>query len=189
MSQLPFRNVSPKRSFLKKYTSYRQYKEPLSLDFNRRCGYSDCADRWFGGKNTFHIDHFKPHKKFPALAAEYSNLVYACSYINILKSDDDPINYLDPCDDNYNDHFYRDASGAIHPLSSSGQANYMHKKLKLGLARYRVIWMLDQLYSAMENLGSAIEKTANSDDDKNKMNDLQARLTKEFIKYFNYLNT
>ena len=77
-----FRNQTPVRTFTKTYKRYRSYKIYLAKDFNYRCGYTDCPDFWFGGKNTFHIDHFKPFSKNPTLETDYSNLVYACRACN-----------------------------------------------------------------------------------------------------------
>ncbi len=157
-----FRNVHPKRTFTKSYSKYSSYKSYLSNDFNKRCGYTDCSDFWFGGSKTFHIDHFKPWKKNPHLKTQYSNLVYCCSYVNILKSDDEG-SYLDPCDIDYNDHFERDTLGKIIPKSTSKEANYMYKKLKLYLQRYQIIWLLEKIFVKMEKLQEIIDKTPNGD--------------------------
>ena len=54
-----FRYNSPARTCVKIYTNYRSFKQYLAADFNSRCGYTDCPDFWFGGKNNFHIDHFR----------------------------------------------------------------------------------------------------------------------------------
>lgn len=187
MTQLLFREVSPQRTCKKTFTTYRPFKSYLAVDFNSRCGYTDCADRWFGGVTTFHIDHFAPLKNFPHLETSYSNLVYACSYVNILKSDDDPANYLDPCNDEYNEHFYRDNLGTIYPKPSSKKASYMHKKLKLGLARYSTIWLLENLYNLMKELNAHI--TTLPTDTKEEIAALRAlsKLNAEFTKYFDYL--
>lgn len=86
-----FRDKQPIRTCVKKYANYKSYKPYLAKDFFNRCGYTDCSDFWFGGMNNFHIDHFKPWKKYPQnplLKTDYQNLVYCCSYVNILKSDD-----------------------------------------------------------------------------------------------------
>ncbi|WP_139093490.1 HNH endonuclease [Delftia sp. JD2] len=185
MTKVQFRELSPQRRCTKTYSTYGSYKQYLASDFNNRCGYTDSHHMWFGGLTTFHIDHFKPHKKFPQLKTTYSNLVYACSYVNILKSDDDPNNYLDPCTTDYNQHFYRDAYGTIYPNEQSREAIYMHKKLKLGLARYRVIWVLeksDKLLKELEELESTLEKESELEFYK-----LYFKLTKEFRAYFHYL--
>lgn len=187
MSQFPFRESTPQRSCTKKFSSYRSYKEYLASDFNSRCGYTDSFHGWFGGISTFHIDHFKPHTRFPELKEEYSNLVYACSYVNILKSDDDPNNYLDPCSTDYNEHFYRDSSGRIYAKTESAKATYMHKKLKLGLARYQVIWLLEKLDKAMEKVEQLVKQLPAGSAEEVTVKDLHFQLAREFRAHINYL--
>ena len=87
-----FRTTRPRRTCTVKKADYRQYKDALAADFNNRCGYTDCVDYWFGGKRNFQIDHLKPHSVYPDKKAEYSNLVYCCSYVNRAKSNDDSPN-------------------------------------------------------------------------------------------------
>lgn len=187
MTKYKFREFAPQRSCTKTYAAYGSFKKYLASDFKNRCGYTNSHHMWFGGVTTFHIDHFKPHKKFPELKETYSNLVYACSYVNILKSDDDPENYLDPCLEDYNKHFYRDEHGTIYPDKSSLQAVYMHKKLKLGLSRYKVIWSLEKLYFLMSKLED-LEKTLESESkEEHELYKLYFELAKEFRGYLHYL--
>lgn len=180
-----FRNIPPKRICTKVYANYRSYKPYIAEDFNHRCGYTDCSDFWFGGTNTFHIDHFKPWKKNPHLKTTYSNLVYCCSYVNILKSDDEGT-YLDPCDVDYNTHFERDAYGNIIPKNTSVEAKYMHSQLKLYLKRYQIIWKLDQLLHSMKKLQSAIKEPKNTSIKQDLIN-LHYDLTTELTDYIEYL--
>ncbi|CAI2040048.1 Uncharacterised protein [Serratia fonticola] len=154
-----FRLQAPKRTFAKSYATYGRYKPYLAKDFYNRCGYTNCPDFWFGGTGNFHIDHFIPWKKHPTqpnLKTDYSNLVYCCSYVNILKSDDETA-YLDPCTEDYNHHFLRDDFGNILANKKSSKAVYMHNKLKLYLKRYQIIWMLENLFSRMDALKEAIQ--------------------------------
>lgn len=163
MSQLPFRNKAPRRSYSgDELANYRSYKDFLEADFNQRCGYTDCHQVWFGGKRTFQIDHFKPVSRHPELETKYFNLVYSCSYVNRAKWSDVG-DYIDPCDTDYNQHFYRDSLGNIFPKPDSLSANYMYKKLKLFLKRYGIIWMLDQLEQQMFKLQELIEATGNAE--------------------------
>lgn len=180
-----FRNISPKRTCTKTYKRYRSYKPYLVADFNNRCGYTDCPDFWFGGKNNFHIDHFKPFSKNPKLATEYSNLVYCCSYVNILKSDDEG-DYIDPCDVDFNDHFDRAKDGSILPRNSSAEAIYMHSKLSLGLVRYKLIWKLDEMQQKKMKLQIAIDNPKNVAL-KGDLLELYYDLDKEFTLYIEYL--
>jgi hypothetical protein len=180
-----FRNISPNRTCSKVYKSYRSFKPYLASDFNKRCGYTDCPDFWFGGKNNFHIDHFKPFSKNPKLATEYSNLVYCCSYVNILKSDDEG-DYIDPCDVDFNDHFDRAKDGSILPKDSSIEAKYMYSKLHLGLSRYSLIWKLDEIYDKLIKLQNEIKNPKNINI-KNDLRIVHSELAEEFVSYLQYL--
>lgn len=184
-----FRNdPPPKRTCKKNYINYKSFKNHLAFDFKNRCGYTNCNDFWFGGKNNFHIDHFIPWKKHPdrpSLKTDYSNLVYTCSYVNIIKSNDEG-DYIDPCDVDYNLHFYRDNIGNILPYQKSSAANYMYNRLKLFMLRYQIIWMLDNLYAKMKKIKIAIEATADGDL-KNNLLVTQGELSNLFIEYIEYL--
>jgi hypothetical protein len=163
MSQLNFRETPPKRNYKgKELKDYKGYKNSLEKDFLERCGYTYCQQDWFGGKRNFQIDHFKPKSIHPELETMYANLVYSCSYVNRAKSDDIGI-YIDPCEVDYNEHFYRDELGNIYPVETSDSAKYMYRKLKLYLKRYSIIWMLEQLENRMAILKSLIERTNDTD--------------------------
>lgn len=180
-----FRYNSPARTCIKTYASYRSFKKYLAADFNNRCGYTDCPDFWFGGKNNFHIDHFKPFSKNPKLETDYSNLVYCCSYVNILKSDDEG-DYIDPCNVDFNLHFERDNDGEIIPKKTSKEANYMYSKLQLGLSRYKFIWKLDEIFKRLLKLQEEIKNPKNA----GIVNDLRiihSELAEEFTTYLQYL--
>lgn len=180
-----FRRISPKRTCTKTYASYRSYKKYLAADFNKRCGYTDCSDFWFGGINTFHIDHFKPFSKNPALATDYNNLVYCCSYVNILKSNDEG-DYIDPCNVDFNQHFERDSDGSIIPKKTSKEALYMFNKLELGLIRYRIIWKLDEIFDRLQKLEAAINNPKNINI-KNDLRITHSELAEEFSNYLKFL--
>lgn len=163
VNEFPFREFSPSRNYTgKELKDYKRYKDSLVKDFQNRCGYTYCFDFWFGGQVSFQIDHFKPKSIFPNLETKYSNLVYSCSYINRAKSNDVGL-YIDPCDVDYNDHFYRDELGNIYPKEDSQYAKYMYKSLKLYLKRYSIIWMIDQLEKRMFKLQEIIENTNNQE--------------------------
>lgn len=184
-----FRDHSPKRTCSKVYKNYRDYKPYLAADFANRCGYTNCPDTWFGGIDNFHIDHFVPWKKYPELPnleTDYSNLVYSCSYVNISKSNDEG-QYLDPCDEDYNKHFFRDTYGNIIPHAQSAKAVYMHKKLKLYLKRYQIIWMLDKLEAKLQELSELRQSKTLTDKVSNKINAMIADLVQEYFQYRKYL--
>ncbi|MES2447147.1 MAG: hypothetical protein V4546_08190 [Bacteroidota bacterium] len=184
MNQLNFRDKSPVRNYVgKELKDYKGYKNPLEKDFYERCGYTFCQQAWFGGKLNFQIDHFKPKSIHPELETKYSNLVYSCSYVNRAKSDDLGI-YLDPCDVDYNEHFYRDELGNIYPFETSDSAKYMYRKLKFYLKRYSIIWMLEQLESKMERLRELIEETNNSE-----AKEIFVVITFKYMDYKKYLKS
>lgn len=184
-----FRDASPKRTCAHTYVNYQKYKEALRKDFNARCGYTDCPDFWFGGKNNFHIDHFIPWKKHPSkpeLKTDYTNLVYACSYVNILKSNDEG-SYLDPCNTDYNEYFSRSPDGSIVPSYKSTEAVFMHKRLKLYLSRYRIIWMLDKIKIKLTQVQVLIDSGVLADTQKGNALGIHYDLAKAFVEYMEYL--
>lgn len=184
MSNLPFRENTniPVRAYNgPELTNYRNYKPHLRTDFKKRCGYTNCIDDWFGGAITFQIDHFLPQSKHPTLKTKYSNLIYSCSYVNRAKSCDEG-NYLDPCDEDYNKHFYRNTNGEITPVATSAKAKYMHRRLKLYLKRYSIIWTLEQLEQKMETLKTLMES---KDDDA--VQKLFIKITIKYMEYKKYL--
>lgn len=184
-----FRIKAPTRTCQEKYKVYGRYKPYLAKDFNNRCGYTDCPDFWFGGVGNFHIDHFIPWKKHPAkpsLKTDYNNLVYCCSYVNILKSDDETA-YLDPCNVDYNNHFSRSSYGEIQPNKGSAEAVYMYGKLKLYLKRYQIIWMLEKIFEKMEQIKNAIDSTHN-EQYKNALKITMSDLTCIMLEYKKYLS-
>ena len=184
-----FRIKSPVRACVKSYQVYGRYKSFLAEDFSNRCGYTDCPDFWFGGSGNFHIDHFIPWKKYPSkpnLKTDYSNLVYCCSYVNILKSDDETA-YLDPCNVDYNDHFSRDTLGNIKPNKSSVQAMYMYDRLKLYLKRYQVIWMLENIFIKMELIKNALDSSPEGQQ-KNELRYVMSDLACLMLEYKKYLS-
>lgn len=174
----PFRNYTPKRTCNKSLSDYHAYKPYLEVDFCKKCGYTGCSQMWFGGKRTFQIDHLKPESKYPDLINVYSNLVYCCSYVNRAKWDDDSPNYIDPCDETYDDHFERDGNGFI--VGKTRQGKYMVKHMHLDLFRYAIIWNLDRLHERIKKLRS-IENPSQE------VKDLKLEVLEEFHKYFEYL--
>jgi hypothetical protein len=184
----PFRQNAPKRTFIVTYSDYRKYKPYLATDFNERCGYTDCHHSWFGGRNNFHIDHFKAKSKFPNLITVYENLIYASSPVNIAKSDDNTELFLDPCLVDFNLHFKRDVYGNIYPKANSKEANYMYLKMKLYLKRYGLIWTLELLYQKWILLKDLLANLDIEDNELRKeITELKKELSDEFMEYFHYL--
>lgn len=187
MMKNKFRENHPQRTYSgKKLSNYKDYKSSLRNDFNSRCGYTNCPDYWFGGISTFHIDHFLPHSNplHLHLKEEYSNLVYTCSYVNIAKSNDEGL-FLDPCNVDFNEYFWRNEYGEIIFDSKSEHAQYMYYKLKLYLMRYGLIWILDNIFKKMEILETEISKYEDSEL-KNNLLILQGQLANKFVRFARY---
>ncbi|SMN14781.1 hypothetical protein CRYPA_721 [uncultured Candidatus Thioglobus sp.] len=142
----------PIRTCNKSYSQYKSFKRYLRDDFNRRCGYCDGSDIHYGQKINYHIDHFKPKSKFPNLETEYSNLIYSCPYCNNAKSDkwEDVDGFIDPCNDEYDNHLQRDNKGQI--KATTRQGKYIVNNLKLYLKRHELIWSLSILEKQKQQL-------------------------------------
>jgi len=66
---------------------YREYKPELRVEFSHSCAYCKIREPEMGGAQSFHIDHYKPRKKFPELENSYENLIYSCRQCNAYKGD------------------------------------------------------------------------------------------------------
>ncbi|HSH96845.1 MAG: HNH endonuclease [Methylophilaceae bacterium] len=140
--------IRPARRNLQVQVHYREYREDLKLDFNGACGYCDDQDLRVDSV-CFHIDHFAPKSRFPHLEHTYTNLVYACRFCNLRKSDhwigndphihnDGQKGFVDPCGDEFNQHLERDNHGRIKGISNLGK--YVIKRLNLNLIRHELLW-------------------------------------------------
>lgn len=204
-----FRSKQPARSTgVPEEKSHLNYRAQLAKDFNNRCGYTDCSHMWwFGG---FEIDHFAPMSprikdadklaEFKKLECKYDNLVYACPQINRSKSNDWPTDdptlpvsadgsrgYLDPCNNDYNEFFYRTNSGGIMPTDNP-IALYMWKRLKLYLKRYELSWRLTWLYENVEELDGLIKSGKLSSEESEEVEQMANELRKKFFEYFRYID-
>lgn len=188
------KNAPCRRTDIQPRNRYTLYKEDLRVDFSKKCGYCGTADYYSGGQRGFHIDHFAPKKKFFALTNTYYNLVYSCPTCNIGKSDDWPsesaevsyvgdIGYIDPCSNEYTNHLARAHTGKIIALTTLGI--YIHKRLKLGLKRRQICWLIDKMESQLDELGKIIED--NPDDSERLQNFF--KLTMKYRAYVGILKS
>lgn len=145
---LLLRSCIPIRSKVKPEVKYSLYKNNLRQDFMNACGYCGAEDVRVD-RISFHIDHFAPQQKFPHLKNDYNNLVYACRFCNISKSDhwvgnvssvpnDGEQGFIDPCSDEYDIHLERQESGKI--VGKTNLGNYISRRLKLYLLRHELLW-------------------------------------------------
>jgi len=149
----------PVRTCTKTYTRYTSFKPYIREDFNKRCGYCDDLDVYHGGVRGYQIDHFKPHSiaRFSALKEDYSNLVYSCPFCNRAKSNkwEDTDGFIDPCDEEYDEHLKRNDRGQIIATTNRGQ--YIHKNLNFHLKRHELLWMIEKLEGQSIELDSYLD--------------------------------
>lgn len=102
------------------------------------CAYCLIHEGHFGGLRNFHVDHFRPKKKFPHLTLSYENLYYSCALCNTIKADHWPseaqfiagYRFADPCqEDTYEDHFVLDIWGVLRSLTNVGEYTLEHLRL------------------------------------------------------------
>lgn len=186
-----FRKTHPIRSN-KTINNYKNHKTDLAKDFQNRCGYCNGHDQWLGREYVFQIDHFIPKSKYPDYEHRYSNLVYSCPYCNRAKSDDWPSNnpaektvgnkgYIDPCEADYCQTFYRDSEGRIYYENDIGE--YMYKRLKFYLTRHSTLWCLDTLHDLKKELHQIRRQKVEN----HKIDSLIADLDDLFQQYFEKL--
>jgi hypothetical protein len=129
------------------YRDDRSNKPWLRDEFEFRCVYCLCRERWFpDGDGSFSVDHVVPRSTAPELELEYDNLAYACSGCNSVKQD--AMGVPDPCQDPYGAHLEVLADGSIRPLSAQG--DFLIRACRLDrpkLSQYRagVLKLLRQL--------------------------------------------
>lgn len=112
------------------YNNYRKYKPYLRKEFDHRCAYCLVTEGELGGAKSFHIDHYRPQRKFPSQATTYTNLFYACRDCNAYKGSYWPNllqNFLvmfiiNPCDHDPEKHLNR-STECWQDLSFTGKWN------------------------------------------------------------------
>jgi len=102
------------------YQDYGAFKPWLRDEFEFRCVYCLCREKWFpDGDASFSVDHFIARKAAPERACDYANLLYACCQCNGAKQDATGI--PDPCQEAYSAHLDVRADGTIHGRTLQGE--------------------------------------------------------------------
>lgn len=102
------------------YLDYRDYKPWLRDEFQFRCVYCLCRERWFpNGDEAFSVDHVQPQSVAARLVCNYDNLVYACCHCNSAKRNVTDI--PDPCSQPYGKHLDVLDDGTIRGLTVVGR--------------------------------------------------------------------
>lgn len=66
------------------FKAYQSFKPYLRREFSRTCVFCRAHDG-VEGDQQFAVEHYLPKEQHPALAADYSNLFYACARCNSFK--------------------------------------------------------------------------------------------------------
>ena len=73
---------------------WHDWKQEIADHCGAQCVYCAITEGRFGGIRNFHIEHFRPKKKFNKLENDIKNLYLACGICNVLKGDDWPADPL-----------------------------------------------------------------------------------------------
>lgn len=129
------------------YLDVQRYIPHLRKDFIFQCAYCERTEAYFGGREAFEVDHFRPANKFPALRKIYENLYYVCGKCNRHKSDTWPsvgqisqdARFADPClEDPYLAHLRETEGGGLQELTPCGAYSNAHIRLdRLELRTWR----------------------------------------------------
>ena len=185
-----FRDHTPKRRDITRVVAtHRDHKPDLKIDFISRCGYCNASDTW---KITYYeVDHFIPEAILTIKTnTDYSNLVYSCRSCNNAKrkkwatGDENVPNrndegFIDPCDDDYLNHFTRKTTGEIQFATKLGE--WMYYALKLYKPQHQVIWSLEQTEEDINQIKLLIKSNRVPDA-------LKDSIIQTFDKYTDYIN-
>lgn len=72
--------------------TYRDWKEQIAIEGHHQCVYCAIHENLMGGIRNFHVEHYRPRKRFNELENDYLNLYYACPICNTFKGSDWPSN-------------------------------------------------------------------------------------------------
>jgi len=168
-------------------------KKRLVDDFEHKCAYCDDHDKYSGGYNAYHVEHFAPKEKFKSLEFTYDNLLYCCPYCNISKSnkwvsskvEENVVGdkgFIDPCTDEYYLHLKRDKKGNIIYTTMIGQ--FMYSELKLYLKRHTILYNLEKVRIKKNLLKSKIDKKQQLSEDVELLEALYKDLCVVFCEYY-----
>lgn len=184
----------PKRSYSGiNWMTNKANKKRLIIDFEHKCAYCDDLDKYGGGSKMYHVEHFAPKEKFPELQYTYDNLLYACPYCNISKSnkwvsDKYDVNvienrgFIDPCTPEYYLHLERRENGEIGYCSPLGK--YIYFELKLYLDRHQLIYNLERIHLKIKELKKEIENQKKNNRDVTKLETVLKDLCTIFFDYY-----
>jgi hypothetical protein len=69
------------------YVDVASYRPWLRDEYSFRCVYCLLREQWGRVRGVFDLDHFLPVSNHPGIAADYDNLLYACTSCYTAKGD------------------------------------------------------------------------------------------------------
>lgn len=101
------------------YAEPSGYKPWLRDEFEFRCVYCLCRERWSpDGEDAFSVEHLRPQVLAPGAPCDYDNLLYACCRCNAAKRD--LVGVLNPADVPLAEHVEILENGTIRGLTEDG---------------------------------------------------------------------
>jgi hypothetical protein len=153
--------------------TYKSWKSELRKEGRHQCVYCAIGEPLFGGERNFHVEHYRPKKRFSQLTNTFANLFYCCAICNSFKGADWPNEpasdyskcaYPDPSAVNYADLLSIDDVGIVRSNTAAGK--YIIERLNLNRVQLqmirRFIALRDHVRSLMDELDLA---TKNCGDD------------------------
>lgn len=184
----------PVRSYTgEKWRTNSSNKKRLVKDFEHRCAYCDDYDKYSGGYNSYHVEHFAPKEKFKELEFTYDNLLYSCPYCNISKSNKwvgrtakenivGNKGFVDPCTDEYYNHLQRAKDGSIVYTTRIGE--FMYNELSLYLKRHKILYNLEKIRGRKKLLKEKIAEKRINNEDVSELEELYKTLCVVFCEYY-----
>jgi hypothetical protein len=199
---IPLREKKPVRRLITKaVNSWGDHKPDLKIDFNDRCAYCDSYD---GLRHTWYeVDHFIPKAFFRQFGnitdTQYDNLVYSCKFCNNGKLNkwpsqsetvfnDGKVGFVDPCSEEYDSHFYRNADGSIMWTSELGK--WMHQtafKFDQRERGIKLLWNLQKLKELIIQIEPIVEQLTAAGQDSTESHSKLLEYTMAYFKFHNDL--
>ena len=176
----------------------RGYRDSRVREFLRRegkfrCVYCAIHENALGGVRIFHVEHYKPKKKFPALINSLSNLYYACPICNQFKSDDWPAEpnrscsncaYPDPSTVDYSTLFEIDEQSGLvkgHRVASRYMIERLYFNRPQLILERKEYFLSEEMTRSLKSYKDLIKKLSESDGEAtkhlSKLAELNVRLT------------
>jgi hypothetical protein len=169
--------------------SYQAWKHLIREEARRQCVYCATHEGLFGGLRNFHVEHYRPQKRFPQLANSIQNLFYSCGICNSFKGSSWPADpeptytvcaYPCPADIDYSDIFTFQPNNKIDSKYSAGR--FVIERLFLNrpqLVNFRRFFVLrSKLALLSDQVGLLVQGTNASPDVMREVIERQASVMK-----------